>query len=335
MCFKPEWTCLCLFIDYLQQVHMIPEKTKPLYDIVVVGSNMVDMVSKIPRLPKMGETLAGHAFSLGHGGKGANQAVMAARLKARVAMVTRVGNDVFGPMTRENFGRQGVNTEFVISDEQLASGVAPIMVDNDGHNMVIIIPGANNNLSREDVLSARDAIEHCKLVICQLEVPDEANLAAFELARAAGAMTILNPAPARTLPGEMIALSDLIVPNETEAELLTGIAVHGLEGTEQAARKLVEMGAKKVIITLGEQGAYLYQGGSGQHFSAPKVEAVDSTGAGDAFIGSLGAALASGSPLEEAIPYANRAAALSATKLGTQLSFPTPEELHAFTAHTD
>lgn len=309
---------------------MTPEKTKPLFDIVVAGSNMIDMVAKIPRLPKMGETLAGHEFSLGFGGKGANQAVMAARHKARVAMVTRVGSDVFGAMVVKNFTQQGIDTEFVVTDALLANGVAPILVDDQGHNMVIIIPGANNNLSSDDVLAAGKLIEHCKLLICQLEVPDEANLTALRMAREAGIKTILNPAPARQIPAEMIALSDYLIPNETEAELLTGIKVDGLAGAEQAARRLVEMGARTVIITLGAQGAYLLEEGAGTHFKAPVIDAVDTTGSGDAFIGTLGAALTNGKLLHQAIVYANHSAALAATRLGTQVSFPTHEEVQAF-----
>jgi len=300
-------------------------------DIVVVGSNMMDMITKIPRLPKMGETLAGSAFSLGFGGKGANQAVMAARLQAKVAMVTKVGGDVFGGMVKQNFASQGIAVDTIFTDDSLPSGVAPILVDDEGHNLVIIVPGANNSLSAAEVAKAQAVIESARILICQLEIPDEAILAAFEIASQAGVQIIFNPAPARPVPPRMLALADLLVPNETEAELLTGMPVGGLDDAARAAEALHAMGAKTVIITLGAQGALLYEGSQASHFQAPKVKAVDTTGSGDAFIGSLAVSLARGKSLPEAVVFANRAAALSVTRIGTQISFPTPDEIDAFT----
>ncbi len=303
------------------------EKT---HDIVVVGSNMMDMITKIPRLPKMGETLAGSAFSLGFGGKGANQAVMAARLQAKVAMITKVGGDVFGGMVKQNFASQGIAVDTTFTDESLPSGVAPILVDDEGHNLVIIVPGANNSLSAAEVKGAQAVIQSARILICQLEIPDEAILAAFEIASQAGVQIIFNPAPARPVPGRMLALADLLVPNETEAELLTGIPVSDLDSAARAAEALHSMGARTVIITLGAQGALLYEKGHASHFPAPKVKAVDTTGSGDAFIGSLAVSLARGKSLPEAVQFANRAAALSVTRIGTQISFPTPDEIDAF-----
>ncbi len=296
------------------------------HDIVVVGSNMMDMITKISRLPKMGETLAGSAFSMGFGGKGANQAVMAARLKARVAMVCKVGHDSFGPMVRQNFLDHGI-TACIFEDEKLASGVAPITVDDEGRNLVIIVPGANATLSAEEVQQAKDLILSAKILICQLEIPDEAILAAFEIARKGGLKIILNPAPARAVPERMIGMADVVVPNETEAELLTGLSVKGLQGASEAARRLKEMGARNVIITLGAEGALLWDGQTEQHFLPPTVNAVDTTGSGDAFIGSLAYALVQGKSLPEAIRFANVAAAISVTRIGTQISFPTMEEI--------
>jgi len=300
------------------------------FDIVVVGSNMMDMITKIPRLPKMGETLVGHTFSMGFGGKGANQAVMAARLKASVAMVCKVGKDRFGPMVRQNFKDQGLAVAVVFEDEELPSGVAPILVDDEGRNMVIIVPGANNTLSASEVRQAGDVIRDASILITQLEIPDDAILAAFEIAHAGGVRIILNPAPAREVPAEMIAMSDLVVPNETEAELLTGIPVQGRQGALHAAQKLQQMGARMVIVTLGAQGALLWDGGREQHFAPPRVNAIDTTGSGDAFIGSLAFALAREKGIEDAIRFANLAAALSVTRIGTQISFPTLEEMHAY-----
>jgi ribokinase len=298
------------------------------HDIVVVGSNMMDMITKISRLPKMGETLAGSAFSMGFGGKGANQAVMAARLGARVAMVCKVGKDSFGLMVRENFIEKGI-TAFIFEDETLPSGVAPITVDDEGRNLVIIVPGANNTLNAVEVKQAKELIQSAKILICQLEIPDEAILKAFEIARAGGLRIIFNPAPARAVPARMIELADVVVPNETEAELLTGLPVRGLQGGGAAARKLQEMGARTVIITLGEEGALLWDGQAEQHFKPPMVNAVDTTGSGDAFIGSLAFALVQGKDMSDAIRYANVAAALSVTKIGTQISFPTMAEVNA------
>jgi ribokinase len=309
---------------------MKPDPLAKPYDIVVVGSNMMDMITKIPRLPKMGETLVGHTFSMGFGGKGANQAVMAARLKASVAMVCKVGQDRFGPMVRQNFEDQGLARAVVFEDEDLPSGVAPILVDDEGRNMVIIVPGANNTLTPAEVRQAGEVIQGAKILITQLEIPDEAILAAFEIAHASGVRIILNPAPARHVPDRMIAMSDLVVPNETEAELLTGLPVQGRRGASTAAKKLQEMGARMVIVTLGAEGAQLWDGQQEQHFAPPAVNAVDTTGSGDAFIGSLAFALARDKSIEEAIRFANVAAALSVTRIGTQISFPTLEEIHEF-----
>ena len=287
---------------------------------------MMDMITRISRLPNMGETLAGSSFSMGFGGKGANQAVMAARLGARVAMVCKVGRDTFGPMVRQNFENRGI-TARVFEDEALASGVAPITVDDEGRNLVIIVPGANMTMSAAEVEQAAGLIRSARILICQLEIPDAAILSAFDIAREAGLKIILNPAPARSIPARMIELADLIVPNETEAELLTGQRVKGLKGAFVAARKLQEMGARSVIITLGEEGALLWDGVQEQHFRPPKVTAVDTTGSGDAFIGSLAYALVKGKTMPDAIRFANVAAALSVTKIGTQISFPTLEEV--------
>lgn len=301
----------------------------PSFDIVVVGSNMIDMITRISRLPKMGETLAGTSFSMGFGGKGANQAVTAARLGASVAMVCKVGKDSFGAMVRKNFEDNGVYAR-VFEDETLASGVAPITVDEQGRNLVIIVPGANMTLSAAEVDQAADLIRQAKVLICQLEIADEAILRAFEIARAAGVRIIFNPAPARSVPARMIELADIVVPNETEAELLTGLSVSGLNGASDAAHRLKEMGAQTVIVTLGASGALLWDGSEEQHFSPPKVNAVDTTGSGDAFIGSLAYALVQGKDMPAAIRFANQVAALSVTKPGTQTSFPTLAEVNAF-----
>lgn len=298
--------------------------------ICVVGSSNIDLISKVPRLPKLGETMMGHAFHMGYGGKGANQAVMAAKLGAQVAMVTKLGNDVFGADTLKNYQSQGIDTTWVFFDEKAASGVAPIFVDDNAQNFIVIIPGANMALSPADVQKASSAITHAALLICQLEVPVESTLEAFRIAKAAGVPTILNPAPAAPLPDELLQLSDIIAPNETETEQLTGLSVTTIEDAEKAARALLKRGPRTVILTLGERGALLVDATSVEHIPPINVKAVDPTGAGDSFIGSLAVFLGEGLDLGSAIRRANAVAALSVTKIGTQISFPNRGEADQF-----
>ena len=299
-------------------------------DIVVIGSNMIDQISKVQRFPLIGETLIGSEYHIGFGGKGANQAVMASRLGARVSMVTKVGSDLFGPMTIENFHKQGIAVDHVITAPNASSGVAPIWVDENGRNMIIIVPGANMLLDSNDVQAAVNIISTSKIVIAQLEIPNDTIEEGFKIAKAAGVMTILNPAPARPVSQSILQMTDIIVPNETEVELLTGIKVNGLRGAEEASRHLSEMGVKIVIITLGKDGAFLFDHSGARHFSAPSVNAIDTTGAGDAFIGGLAYAISHKQHLYNAIEFANICAALSVTKLGTQTSFPTMADIEEF-----
>lgn len=295
--------------------------------ICVVGSSNMDLISKIPRLPKMGETLVGHSFHMGCGGKGANQAVMAAKLGAQVTMVTKLGRDPLGEMTFKNYRDLGIDTAYIFFDEKRFSGVAPILVDDQGRNMIVIVPGANDGLSPEDARTAQKAILSADILICQLEVPIETTLEAFRIAKEGGVRTILNPAPAHPLPDELYKLSDIFAPNETETELLIGMPVKTLEEAEEAAKKLRQAGPETVIITLGEKGALLVDEEGTTHVPAVETDAVDTTGAGDAFIGSLAYFLAEGRPMRDAIRRANAVAAISVTKVGTQVSFPTREEV--------
>src|SRR5512136_463420 len=223
--------------------------------ICVVGSSNIDLISMVPRLPKLGETLVGHSFHLGYGGKGANQAVMAAKLGAQVTMVTRVGRDVFGEGTLKNYQAQGIDTTYVLFDETRFSGVAPIFVDPHAQNFIVIVPGANLGLSEADVHAARQVILAADVLVCQLEVPVETTLEAFRVAKSGGVRTVLNPAPAAHLPDELLQLTDICAPNETEAELLTRQPVRTIEEAEDAAKLLRERGPGVVIITLGERGA--------------------------------------------------------------------------------
>ncbi|HEX7588966.1 MAG TPA: PfkB family carbohydrate kinase, partial [Anaerolineae bacterium] len=234
--------------------------------ICVVGSSNIDLISKVPRLPRLGETLVGHSFHLGYGGKGANQAVMAAKLGASVAMVTKLGGDVFGKGTLENYRAMGIDTTFVLFDEKQASGVAPIFVDDSAQNFIVIIPGANDALSPSDARAAARVIRSAAVLICQLEIPLETTLEAFRIARAGNVRTILNPAPAVPLPDELLQITDICVPNETEIELLTGSPVQSMSEAEAAARQLLARGVGVVIVTLGERGALLVQPDTVEHF---------------------------------------------------------------------
>lgn len=300
--------------------------------VCVVGSSMIDLISKVPRLPKLGETLVGHAFHMGYGGKGANQAVMAARLGAQVTMVTKLGRDVFGERTLKNYQEQGIDTTHIMFDESRFSGVAPIFVDDNARNFIVIVPGANLGLSPDDARCVRGVILSADLLVCQLEVPAETTLEAFRIAKSGGVRTILNPAPAAPISDELLSLADICAPNETETELLTGMPVHTLADAEAAARALLGRGAGTVILTLGERGALVVNTDMVSHVPAVSVQAVDPTGAGDAFIGSLAVYLGQGLPLDMAVGRANAVAALSVTRIGTQVSFPQREEADAFLA---
>lgn len=290
----------------------------------------MDLISKVPRLPKLGETMVGHSFHLGFGGKGANQAVMAAKLGARVTMVTKLGKDVFGDDTLRNYKAHGIDTTFVMFDPDHASGVAPIFVDDHAQNFIVIIPGANNALTPTDVRSAMQAILSANVLVCQLEIPVETTLEAFRIAKSGNVRTILNPAPAAPLPDELLQLTDLCMPNETETEMLTGASVQNLADAEIAACKLLDRGIGTVVLTLAERGALVVDQNSAEYVPSLKVDAVDPTGAGDSFIGSLATLLGEGLPLRDAVKRANAIAALSVTRIGTQVSFPNRAEAEAF-----
>jgi ribokinase len=296
--------------------------------ICVVGSSNFDLISYAPRLPKQGETLHGTRFLMSFGGKGANQAVTAARLGGQVCMVTKLGEDIFGKDTLENFKTQGIDPSTVFFTKDASSGVAAISVDSDGHNAIIIVGGANDLLSPADIDTARTVIESAQVLICQLEIPLETTLAALRIARSAGVTTIFNPAPARPdLPDEAYSLSDIYCPNETETELLTGLSISTLKDAEHAARALLQRGCGKVILTLGERGSLLVSPEQVFHIETKKVKAVDSTGAGDSFVGSLAFFIAQGKALQEAMEKASQIAAISVQSEGTQTSFPTADSL--------
>jgi ribokinase len=296
--------------------------------ICVVGASNLDLISYVPRLPRMGETLHGTRFHMGYGGKGANQAVMAAKLGGDVAVVTKLGQDIFGENTLKNFQSWGVDTQHVLFTDQAFSGVAPIAVDPEGHNSIIIVTGANDVLTVEEIEAARSTIAAAQIVVCQLEIPLDITLAALRVARQEGVTTIFNPAPARPdLPEDLYQLSDIFCPNESETELLTGRPVNSTEEAEAAARVLLERGAGTVILTLGERGSLLVTTEDSAHVPATPVKALDTTGAGDAFVGSLAYFLAGGKTLTEAMRRANHIAAISVQSSGTQTSFPVAADL--------
>jgi ribokinase len=300
--------------------------------ICVVGSSNMDLTLRAPRLPRPGETLAASGLQLGFGGKGGNQAVMAARLGARVTLVGRVGRDVFGEQMLAHYQHEEIDTTFLTVDESRPSGAAAIIVDESAQNCILVVPGANGALSPADVRAAADALRGADLLLCQLEVPLETTQEAFRLARDAGVRTVLNPSPMTPLPVELLRLTDLCVPNETEIELLTGRTVTTSEQADAAARALAGYGPHAVLLTLAERGALLVETEKVHPVPTPLIAAVDPTGAGDAFLGSLAVFWAQGLSLVDAARRACAVAALSVTRPGAQASFPSRQEAEAFLA---
>jgi ribokinase len=300
--------------------------TSPRPRIAVVGSTMIDLVAYTSRIPGPGETIVGDRFQMGFGGKGANQAVMARILGAEVWMVNCVGDDAYGPMTLENLRDRGVDTTFV-HEVPGSSGVAPIWVEPDGTNRIIIIPGANHSLSRDQAVEAIAAISP-DVVLGQFEIPQAVTAAAFEAARSQSAVTILNPAPAAVIETGLLEESDWVVPNEVEFALVFG---HG-EPTEDALLDVAARLDRRLLVTLGAAGSALVDGSGVHRLAAPQVAAVDTTGAGDAFVGAFAYALGAGLDERAAIRLASLCAAHSVTKPGTQSSFPSPAEASALLA---
>ena len=299
-------------------------------NVVVIGSLNMDLVTRAPRLPKGGETLIGHSFATVSGGKGANQAVAAARLGAQVAMVGCVGNDDYGVQLRDALLAEQIDCQ-AVSTVADSSGVALIVVDDNSQNAIVIVAGANGAMTPA-VIDRFDAVlQAADVIICQLEIPDATVGHALKRARALGKTVILNPAPAsRPLPADWFTAIDYLIPNESEAAALSGLPVDSLQSAEGAASQLIAMGAGKVIVTLGAQGSLFANGKDFEHFPAPKVKAVDTTAAGDTFVGGFAAALASGKSEAEAIRYGQVAAALSVTRAGAQPSIPTMSDVQAF-----
>jgi ribokinase len=297
--------------------------------IAVVGSANIDLTTFTDQFPRPGETIFGKEFHLGFGGKGANQAAAARLCGAQVSMIARVGDDLFGPATIQNFNARGIDTSYVRITPGVSSGVAPIFVDGAGQNRILVVMGANGKVMPEDVDAAGDVLRAADCIVLQLEVPVETVYYTLRFARQHGIRSILNPAPGQALDLAEVANADYVIPNETEAEALSGMAVGSLNDARSCAVSLLRSGLRRVIITLGENGALFASQENMLHVAPHRVRPVDTTGAGDAFIGSFATFLAEGFPEPEAIERANVYAALSTLGVGTQSSFPTSDQFQA------
>lgn len=295
--------------------------------IVVVGSLNMDLVLRAPHIPAPGETILASAFQMLPGGKGANQAYAAARLGAQVHMVGKVGYDLFGDRLRANLAAAGVNVSALRSTQSAATGVATITVDAQGQNSIVVAGGANLAWSPHEAESLRPVLRGARFVLLQLEVPLDFVAAVLSIARSENVSTVLDPAPAQPLSADLLSLVDYLTPNESEAALLTNLQTNNPSETAQA---LHTIGARQIILKLGAEGAYFSSATKSHHSPAPQVEAIDTTAAGDTFNAALAVALAEGQPIENALSFANRAAALSVTKPGAQSSAPTRQQVEAF-----
>jgi len=298
---------------------------RPIY---VIGSSNTDMVVKTEKLPMPGETVIGGTFFMNPGGKGANQAVAAARLGGRVTFIARVGADLFGSQALQQFQKENIDTRFVTQDPEYPSGVALIGVDRHGENTIIVAPGSNRQLNVKDVANAFESIAEKSIILIQLEIPQETVEFAILSGKKKNCDVLLNPAPVQPVDGSALRNLSIITPNETEAEMLTGIRITDLKTAEQAARQLHQAGVPNVIITLGSKGAFVSTGSNGKLVAAPKVTAVDTTAGGDCFNGALAVAMAEGMKIEEAVGFACQAASLSVTRMGAQSSMPYRKEVN-------
>jgi ribokinase len=297
--------------------------------IAVVGSANVDLTTFSDRFPRPGETIFGQKFDLGFGGKGANQAVAARLCGAEVVMVAKLGNDLFGEATVRNFKSLGIDTTHVGIVDGVSSGVAPIFVEPDGQNRILVVKGANDTLKPADVDAAAGTLRGVDTIVLQFEIPMETISYVVQFAKKNGIRCIVNPAPAQPIDAKLLNAADYFIPNETEAEVITGLPVHSIEEAKKCAGSLLQQGFRKVIITLGSRGALLATTEGSELIAPFSVTPTDTTGAGDAFIGSFAVFLGAGLPEKEAITRASLYAALSTTRVGTQKSFPTHAEFEA------
>ncbi|TZF86558.1 ribokinase (plasmid) [Pedobacter sp. BS3] len=298
--------------------------------VLVVGSSNTDMVIKADHLPAAGETILGGTFFMNPGGKGANQAVAAARLGGNVTFICKTGNDIFGRQSVQLFEDEGINTSYLLSDSKNPSGVALITVDKDAENCIVVASGANAALNAGDLQKAQAVIEQAAIVLMQLEIPLETVQYVASTAAEKSVKVVLNPAPACELPDDLLRKISIITPNKTEAEMLSGVQVNDMESAKKAARIICDKGVKTVIITLGQNGALVLHEDEFTHVPAVKVEAVDTTAAGDVFNGALVVALSQNKSMLEAVAFACNASAISVTRLGAQSSAPYKRELDTF-----
>lgn len=288
-----------------------------------------------PRWPADGETVTGGGFDTFMGGKGANQAIAAARSGADVAMVARLGGDDYGRTFRDVLVREGIDTRFIVEDGALGTGVAVIFLDERGNNRIVFVPRANEAVTAADVEAAEEAIASADVLLMQLEVPFEALQAAASIARSHGRRVVLNPAPAQSPPDSLLSLIDIIIPNQTETEVLMGLSSQDDHGLIRAARALLSKGPKAAVLTLGARGALLVTAELAEFIPSHSVEVVDTTGAGDAFCGALATALAGGRDMADAVRFANAAGALAATRLGAEPSMPTASAIAALLSSSE
>ena len=301
--------------------------------ILVVGSTNTDMVIKANHLPRAGETVLGGVFFMNPGGKGANQAVSIARLGGNVTFICKTGNDIFGHQSHQLFATEGIDTSYIFSDNRNPSGVALITVDDQAENCIVVASGANANLLPNDLSLATETIQQADIILMQLEIPIETVEYVADIAFHAGKKVILNPAPAHRLSPSLLRNLYLITPNETEAEMISGVKITDIDTAASAARVISKMGVRYVVITLGAKGALIYDRENGENMEtipAPKVNAVDTTAAGDVFNGGLALALSEGCTLMEAVRFACKAAAISVTRSGAQSSAPYRHEVDDF-----
>ncbi len=298
--------------------------------IVVVGSINMDLVGKTERMPRGGETLLGSDFRMVPGGKGANQAVAVARAGGQVKMVGRVGADIFGEQHIANLRENGVDTQLVQATPGVPTGVAIILVDSTGENSIVVVPGANDCVSPEDLEAACSVLGTAKAVLVQLEIPLETVEAAIQIANHAKVPVILDPGPARPLKRELLAQADIITPNEHEAQVLAGEKMRTLDDAPRIAAKLLSYGTEVVLLKLGGDGVIIATAEGMEHIPAHKVDVEDTTAAGDSFAGGLAVALSEGCSLRNAVLFANAVGALAVTRLGAQAAIPTRPEAEAF-----